>query len=85
MKIVVEIKPKSTIYCGGCTCLDFKYPQGEGNVEVRCKAFGKTLETPEQFDRPLRHADCVSAEKEYNRLFEIASAASDFAITPEDL
>jgi len=83
MKIIVEINPGCTKYCGGCTCLNFKYPQGEGNVVVTCKAFGKILDIPEQFDRPLRHKDCLSSEEEYNRLFEIASAACDFTITPE--
>jgi len=84
-KIVIEIKPISATHCIGCTCVLFKYPQGEGNVDVKCSAFWKPLETPEQFDRPLRLAECKAAEEEYNRLYEISEAASDFAINAEDL
>jgi len=32
-----------------------------------------------------RIPECIAAGEEYNRLSEIASATSDFAITPEGL
>jgi len=85
MKIIIEIKPTRVTHCIGCICMQYKYPHDERNIEVRCSAFGKILLVPEQDDYPLRLPVCKAAEEEYNRLYEISKAASDFAVSVENL
>jgi len=84
-KIVIEIKPIRATRCIGCNYLQFEHSKSERSVEVKCSVFCKPIDDPKHFDGPSRLAECKAAEEEYNRLYEISEAASDFAISVEDL